>query len=160
MNGYIEFSVSGGNEARSRFGAATMDATKNENAVVVTKAQAVQFLALRDVIEEAIAGGPPATSYIAPSTRTSAPPTPPPPSVPAGWYPIRRTPEYSVIGMAQGGQNTLHHSLDHAEWWLRRRLFVVTTPIKELIRSTLAVVLAKTTRPASSLRRVTGHGRL
>ena len=74
MNGYIEFSVSGGNDARSCFGTATMDAAKNENAVVVTKAQAVEFLALRDVIEEAIAGGPPATSYIAPSTRTCAPP--------------------------------------------------------------------------------------
>ena len=54
VNGFIEFSVAGGNEARSRFGAATTDAGKNENAVVVTKGQAAEFLALRDAIEGAI----------------------------------------------------------------------------------------------------------
>src|SRR5271163_5180846 len=80
VNGYIEFSVSGGNESRSRFGAVSMDATKNENAVMVTKAQAAQFLALRDAIEEAIAGGPPATLYSAPSTQTFIPPSEGPPT--------------------------------------------------------------------------------
>ena len=36
INGYIEFTVLGGNEARSRFGSATTDASRNENAVIVT----------------------------------------------------------------------------------------------------------------------------
>lgn len=54
-NGYIEFTVAGGNEARSRAGAATVQAATNENAVLVTKKQADAFTALRRAVEDAIA---------------------------------------------------------------------------------------------------------
>ena len=54
-NGYIEFTVMGGNEARSRAGAATVQAAANENAVLVTKKQADDFLALRRAVEDVIA---------------------------------------------------------------------------------------------------------
>lgn len=35
-NGYIEFTVAGGNETRSRMGSATKDTRRNESAVIVT----------------------------------------------------------------------------------------------------------------------------
>lgn len=54
MNGYIEFSVGGGNESRSRFGSATSNAVGNENAVIFTKNQMPEFVKLREVIEDAI----------------------------------------------------------------------------------------------------------
>jgi hypothetical protein len=55
MNGYIEFTVAGGNEARSHFGSATAKATENENAVLVTRKQASAFDELRRAVDEAIA---------------------------------------------------------------------------------------------------------
>lgn len=54
MNGYIEFSLPGGTEARSSFGHATAQAGRNENAVVFTRKQQPDFLALRDAIESVI----------------------------------------------------------------------------------------------------------
>jgi hypothetical protein len=54
MNGFIQFTVPGGNERRSKFGHQTFDATKDENSVMFTKAQMPQFLALRGEIEQAI----------------------------------------------------------------------------------------------------------
>lgn len=54
-NGYIEFTVMGGNESRSRAGAATAQAAGNENAVLVTKKQADDFTALRRAVEDVIA---------------------------------------------------------------------------------------------------------
>ncbi len=54
VNGYIQFSLAGGNEVRSQFGRATMDATADENSVVFTKKQQPEFEALRDAIEDAI----------------------------------------------------------------------------------------------------------
>lgn len=87
VNGYIEFTVGGGNENRSRFGAATTDAAKNENAVLVTRQQMNAFLALRDAVEDAMAGGPIESHHSAAAYVYGATPPPPPPSVPAGWYP-------------------------------------------------------------------------
>jgi hypothetical protein len=55
VNGYIEFSISGGNEGRSRFGSATTDAARNENAVIFTRKQMSGFAELRSEIEAAIA---------------------------------------------------------------------------------------------------------
>lgn len=55
MNGFIAFTLGGGNEGKSRFGSQTIDATKDENAVIVTKKQADDFLRLRNAIEAAIA---------------------------------------------------------------------------------------------------------
>lgn len=85
INGYIEFTVMGGNEAHSRFGSATTDASRNENAVIVTFQQRAAFNKLRDAIEDAMVGGASIGSY----GSVTSPPLPPP-SVPAGWYPDPR----------------------------------------------------------------------
>jgi hypothetical protein len=74
VNGYIEFTVPGGNETRSRMGSATKDARRNENAVIVTRQQVPAFVVLRCAVEEAMAGGPPA------QTDGRTPPPPPPAS--------------------------------------------------------------------------------
>ena len=55
MNGFIQFTIGGGNEARSKFGSQTQSAAKDENSVIFTKKQMPQFEALRKSIEEAIA---------------------------------------------------------------------------------------------------------
>lgn len=55
VNGYIQFTLGGGNETRSRFGSATTDAAKDENSVVFTKSQMAAFDELRSAIERAIA---------------------------------------------------------------------------------------------------------
>ncbi|MGH3859778.1 DUF4429 domain-containing protein [Actinokineospora sp.] len=57
VNGFIEFSMSGGDERRSRFGRQTMDATSDENSVVFTKSQQAQFERLRSAVEDAMARG-------------------------------------------------------------------------------------------------------
>lgn len=53
-NGFIAFTIPGGNEKNSRFGSATMDATKDENAVIVTRKQKAAFVELREAIERAM----------------------------------------------------------------------------------------------------------
>ena len=80
VNGFIEFTIEGSSETRSRAGSATFDAGKSENAVVVTKKQSPDFETLRKAVEDAIVGGPVAAA-------PAAPPVPPPPAIPAGWHP-------------------------------------------------------------------------
>jgi len=53
VNGYIEFTVPGGNETRSRTGSATKDAGHNENAVIFTRKQMPAFEDLRRAVDEA-----------------------------------------------------------------------------------------------------------
>ncbi|MFG3350284.1 DUF4429 domain-containing protein [Streptomyces sp. NPDC048018] len=55
VNGFIQFTLPGGNEQRSRFGSQTAEAAKDENSVMVTKKQAPAFEELRAAISEAIA---------------------------------------------------------------------------------------------------------
>jgi hypothetical protein len=55
VNGFILFTVGGGNEARSRFGSQTMDAAGDENSVVITKKQMPDFEKLRAAVEDATA---------------------------------------------------------------------------------------------------------
>lgn len=55
MNGFISFSLGGGNERMSRFGHQTSTAASDENSVIVTRGQAKAFLELRGAIEGAIA---------------------------------------------------------------------------------------------------------
>jgi Domain of unknown function (DUF4429)/Short C-terminal domain len=55
VNGYIAFTIAGGNEKQARFGSQTYNAVKDENAVIVTKSQKAAFLALREAVESAIA---------------------------------------------------------------------------------------------------------
>lgn len=53
MNGFIQFTVPGGNERRSAFGSQTMDAAKDENSVVFLKSDEAAFVELRDRVEKA-----------------------------------------------------------------------------------------------------------
>ncbi len=55
MNGFIQFSLGGGNEARSRFGQQTGQAVNDENSVVFTRAQRDAFAGLRDTVQMAMA---------------------------------------------------------------------------------------------------------
>ncbi|MFJ3786308.1 DUF4429 domain-containing protein [Streptomyces sp. NPDC090093] len=55
VNGFIQFTLPGGNERRSRFGSQSADAAKDENSVMVTRKQAPAFEELRAAINEAIA---------------------------------------------------------------------------------------------------------
>jgi hypothetical protein len=55
VNGFIQFTVPGGNESRSRMGSQTTDAARDENSVVFTKKQMPDFEVLRASIETAIA---------------------------------------------------------------------------------------------------------
>ena len=54
VNGFIQFTVPGGNEVRSRFGRQTQDARQDENSVVVTQWSASAMKELKDAVEEAI----------------------------------------------------------------------------------------------------------
>ncbi len=67
MRGYISFTLPGGNETRSRFGNQTVDAAKDENAVIVAKSQTDEFLALKVAIEDALG------QHHAPNTAPAAP---------------------------------------------------------------------------------------
>lgn len=51
MNGYIEFTISGGSEHKARFGSTSIDQTKNENAVVFGKKHEAAMDALRTEID-------------------------------------------------------------------------------------------------------------
>jgi hypothetical protein len=63
VNGFIQFTVAGGVESRSRLGSQTTDAGRDENSVLFTKKQMPGFQALRAEIEEAMAHrAPPATA--------------------------------------------------------------------------------------------------
>jgi hypothetical protein len=54
VNGFIQFSILGGNEGRSRMGRQTTDAAKDENSIIVTRKQAPEFEALRAAVDDAI----------------------------------------------------------------------------------------------------------
>lgn len=57
VNGYIAFTIAGGNESRSRFGTATFDAVSDENSVVIQKKHEPAMQAIRTAVEAAIAAG-------------------------------------------------------------------------------------------------------
>lgn len=50
--GFIQFTIPGGSERRSRMGSQTIDAAKDENSVLFSKGQQAEFEGLRDAIEE------------------------------------------------------------------------------------------------------------
>lgn len=54
VNGFIQFTLAGGTERRSRFGSQTTDAVSDENSVVFTKKQMAGFEELRAAVETAI----------------------------------------------------------------------------------------------------------
>jgi hypothetical protein len=53
VNGFIQFTVPGGNERRSEFGRQTLDAAGDENSLIFTQLQEANFVSLRDAIEAA-----------------------------------------------------------------------------------------------------------
>jgi len=53
-NGFVQFTIPGGNEVRAQFGRQAFDAAADENSVMFTRKQAPAFLALRDAIEDAM----------------------------------------------------------------------------------------------------------
>jgi hypothetical protein len=55
VNGFIQFTVPGGNERRSRLGSQTQTAVRDENSVVFTKKQQPAFEKLRAALDAAIA---------------------------------------------------------------------------------------------------------
>jgi hypothetical protein len=55
INGFIQFTLAGGNERRSRFGSQTTTAGKDENSVVFTKRHQDEFETLQAAIEAVIA---------------------------------------------------------------------------------------------------------
>lgn len=67
VNGFIQFTVPGGNERRSAFGSQTTNAVKDENSVVFTKKQMPEFEKLRAEIEAAIAAHHKPQAQAAPS---------------------------------------------------------------------------------------------
>lgn len=55
VNGFIQLTVPGGIEQRSKFGSQTIDATKDENSVIFTRKQQPEFEKLRAALDAAIA---------------------------------------------------------------------------------------------------------
>lgn len=73
VNGFIQFTVPGGNERRSRLGSQTNDAAHDENSVVFTKKQQPAFEELRQALDVAIsAQHAPAAAVAAPSAASMA----------------------------------------------------------------------------------------
>ncbi|WP_030593770.1 DUF4429 domain-containing protein [Streptomyces globisporus] len=54
VNGFIQFTVPGGNELRGKLGSQTSNAAKDENSVIFTKKQMPQFEKLRAELDAAI----------------------------------------------------------------------------------------------------------
>lgn len=54
VNGYIQFTIGGGNEVRSRMGRQTLDAAHDENSVLFTRKQQPDFERLRAAVEAAL----------------------------------------------------------------------------------------------------------
>jgi hypothetical protein len=70
VNGFIQFTVPGGNERRSSFGSQTTSAAQDENSVIFTKKQQPEFEKLRAAIDAAIVAqhAPQAHAAAAPSS--------------------------------------------------------------------------------------------
>ncbi len=54
VRGFISFTLPGAIEDRSKFGTRTVDATRDENAVLFSKTQMGEFEAVRNAIEDAL----------------------------------------------------------------------------------------------------------
>lgn len=66
-NGFIQFSMSGGDERRSQFGRQTFDAAGDENSMIFTRKQQPAFEQLRRAIEDAMSVPPPIQQVAPPS---------------------------------------------------------------------------------------------
>jgi len=54
VNGFIQFSVLGGNELRSKFGKQTVNAVNDENSIILRKGKSEEMAGLRTAVMEAI----------------------------------------------------------------------------------------------------------
>ena len=93
-NGFIQFTILGGNEMRAQWGGRTSGAVEDENSVVFTKPQADAMRAVKDEIELALAG--PVQVQAAPS----------PAGPPAGWYTDET--RHELVRWRDGQQWTAH----------------------------------------------------
>lgn len=87
VNGFIQFTVPGGVEQRSRYGSQTSDAARDENSVVFTNRQGPAFEQMRAAIDQAIAAqhAPQAWQQpmpMPPGPQWGPPPAPMPPAAP------------------------------------------------------------------------------
>ncbi|MGW2620333.1 DUF4429 domain-containing protein [Streptomyces sp. NPDC001500] len=71
VNGFIQFTLPGGIERRSAFGAQTANAAQDENSVVFTKKQQPEFEKLRAAVDQAIAAQHAPPAHAAPASSTS-----------------------------------------------------------------------------------------
>jgi hypothetical protein len=55
VNGFVQFSLGGGNERRSSFGSQSMEASRDENSVMFNRKQQPAFAELRSAVEAAMA---------------------------------------------------------------------------------------------------------
>lgn len=53
-NGFIQFTIAGGNEVRAQWGRQTFDAAGDENSVIFRRKDTAQFEELRAAVEDAI----------------------------------------------------------------------------------------------------------
>jgi Domain of unknown function (DUF4429)/Short C-terminal domain len=74
VNGFIQFTVGGGNEPRSRFGRQTIDPTKDENSVVFHYGQRKEFAGLRDAVQAALARPHQPSTAVGPASTEPAQP--------------------------------------------------------------------------------------
>lgn len=79
VNGFIQFTIPGGMEVTAQKGGRTVAAAGDENSVIVTKQQASAMRAVKDEIEQALAGP------VTPQPAAHAGP-------PAGWYADQQNP--------------------------------------------------------------------
>lgn len=91
VNGFIQFTIVGGTERTGGKGSRTVEAGRDENSVVITKAQADAMRAVKDEIEDALAG-PEIPSVV--------------PSVPPAWYPDPQNP--TLVRWWDGARWTEH----------------------------------------------------
>lgn len=72
-NGFIQFTIAGGNEKQSRFGKSTHDAASDENSVIYTALRAKEFNQLYKAIQQAMSNvGTTPTPEPAPAHQPSA----------------------------------------------------------------------------------------
>ena len=71
VNGFIQFTVPGGNERRSAFGSQSKSAAQDENSVMFTKQQQPEFEKLRATLDEAVAQQHTPQQHSAPVAPTS-----------------------------------------------------------------------------------------
>lgn len=82
LNGFIEFTVPGANRQNPASISRTLDAARSDTSVMFRAEDLAAFARLRDAVEDVILNAAPG-----PQADSAQGSPPPPPAVPAGWYP-------------------------------------------------------------------------